>query len=169
MWSIRQLEEIRDDCLSDIIDMFPYMEGKLYKQRIEINHKTVRTLARYAGSYIEISAYLLSGSTTKVFFRTLIMKGIIKGQMRLSERDPKFERIICLLQEKHSDKYDFDEYRDYTKHHIELPQTTEKYKYAVHCPQCGDIFRYKRICKTVISPQDYICTKCKVNLERLQI
>lgn len=39
---------------------------KMARPRIEINHKTSTTLARYACRYIEISAYLLSGSTRNV-------------------------------------------------------------------------------------------------------
>lgn len=167
MWSIEQLEEIRDDCLADLVNVFPNMEDKLFVPRIEINHKRVSTLALYSAKTIQISAYLLSATTTRIFFQTLIMKGLVKGQLRLRDSDLAYEQTISILQEKYSGKYDFEEYKDYKKHHVELPQQTETYKYAVHCPRCGQIFRYKRICKTVISPQDYICTKCKVSLERL--
>ena len=118
MWSIKQLEEIRDDCLADIIAVFPDMEGQLTKQRIEINHRTINTLARFSMNYIEISVYLLSSSTTKIFLQTLIMKGVIKGQLRLQEYDLAFEQIVAILQKNNPDKYDFEEYKDFTKHNV---------------------------------------------------
>lgn len=39
MWSIEQLEEIRDHCLSDLAEIFPDRADKWSKPRIEINHK----------------------------------------------------------------------------------------------------------------------------------
>ena len=66
MWSIEKLEEIRDACMKDIVEIYPELYEKMARPRIEINHKTSTTLARYACRYIEISAYLLSGSTQEM-------------------------------------------------------------------------------------------------------
>lgn len=51
MWSIEQLEDIRDNCITDIIETYPELRGKLVKPRIEINHITSSTMARYSRDY----------------------------------------------------------------------------------------------------------------------
>ena len=81
MWSIEKLEDIRDDCMKDILDLYPEICEKLVKSRIEINHKTLSTMARFTQSYIEISVFLLAESTQSIFFQTLIMKGLIRSQI----------------------------------------------------------------------------------------
>ena len=168
MWSIDDLEDIRDDCMKDILEIYPELSGKLCKPRIEINHKTLSTMARYACNYIEISTYLLAGSTQSIFLQTLIMKGIIRGQVCRMVQNPYQEKIMKTLKDRFPEKYDFEEYKNLQKYHIEIPQKQEQpYKYAVRCPSCGELFRFKRICKTVLNPGDYVCSKCNVSLERL--
>ena len=81
MWSIEKLEDIRDDCMKDILDLYPEICEKLVKSRIEINHKTSSTMAKFTRSYIEISVFLLAESTQSIFFQTLIMKGLIRSQI----------------------------------------------------------------------------------------
>ena len=117
MWYIEKLEDIRDDCMKDILDIYPELREKLVKSRIEINHKTSSTMARYARSYIEISAFLLAGSTQSIFFQTLIMKGLIRGQICKLSPDLCEEEIVWSI----NDRF----------------------------------------------PEDYVCTKCNVSLERL--
>lgn len=168
MWSLEQLEDICEDCITDIITVYPELDEKIIKSRIEINHKTSSTLARYSLSRIEISAYLLAGSTQKIFFQTLIMKGLIRAQVMKLNPNLIEEEIVWSLDERFPGKYDFEEYKDFKKQNIKIPQKNgQEYKYAVHCPSCGELFKYKRICKTVLNPEDYLCLKCNVPLERL--
>lgn len=168
MWSIEKLEEIRDACMTDILEIYPELSEKLVKPRIEINHKTSSTMARYSRCYIEISAYLLTGSTQEIFFQTLIMKGLIRGQVCKLNTDRCEEEIVWSVNDRFPGKYDFEEYKNLQKQNIELPKKQEQqYKYAVRCPDCGELFKFKRICKTVLNPGDYVCTKCNVPLERL--
>lgn len=86
MWSVEKIEDIRDDCMKDILDLYPEIREKLVKSRIEINHKTSSTMARFTRSYIEISAFLLAESTQSIFFQTLIMKGLIRSQICVKRR-----------------------------------------------------------------------------------
>ena len=168
MWSIEKLEEIRDACMKDIVEIYPKLYEKMARPRIEINHKTSTTLARYASRYIEISAYLFSGSTQEIFFRTLVMKGLIRGQICKLNPDLCEEEIISALNDNFPGKYDFKEYNNLPKQNIELPKKqVQSYKYVVRCPNCGELFKFKRICKTVLNPENYVCTKCNLPLERL--
>lgn len=86
MWSVEKIGDIRDDCMKDILDLYPEIREKLVKSRIEINHKTSSTMARFTRSYIEISAFLLAESTQSIFFQTLIMKGLIRSQICVKRR-----------------------------------------------------------------------------------
>lgn len=96
------------------------------------------------------------------------MKGLIRGQICKLNPDLCEEETMWALNDNFPGKYDFEEYKDLNKQNIELPKKqVQSYKYAVHCPKCGELFKFKRICKTVINPQDYVCTKCNVPLERL--
>lgn len=168
MWSIEKLEDIRDDCMKDILEIYPELCEKLVKPRIEINHKTTSTMARYSRSYIEVSAYLLAGSTQEIFFQTLIIKGILRGQICKLNPNLYEEEIVLSLNDRFTGKYDFEEYKNLQKQNIERPKKHEQqYKYAVHCPNCGEVFKFKRICKTVLDPGDYVCMKCNVPLEHL--
>ena len=169
MWSIEKLESIRDNCMEDMLEMYPELSEQLIKPRIEICHKTSTTMARYARSYIEVSAYLLAGSTREIFFQTLIMMGLIRGQICKLIPDLYEEEIVWVLNDRFPGKFDFKEYKNLQKQNIELPKKQEQiYKYAVCCPNCGEMFRFKRICKTVLNPKDYVCTKCNVPLERMK-
>lgn len=166
MWTIDNLEDIRDDCMKDIFEIFPELREKLSKPRIEINHKTSSTMAKYSKNDIEISAYLLAGSTPRILLQTLIMKGIIRGQICKMLPDLYYEEIMYALKDRFPQKYDFEEYKDLQKYKVQIPKKQEQpYKYAVRCPGCGKIFKFKRICNTVLHPGDYICTKCNVPLE----
>ena len=111
MWSIEKLEEIRDACMKDIVEIYPKLYEKMARPRIEINHKTSTTLARY----IEISAYLFSGSTHEIFFRTLVMKGLIRGQICKLIPDLYEEEIVWVLNDRFPGKFDFKEYKIFNK------------------------------------------------------
>lgn len=96
------------------------------------------------------------------------MKGVIRGQ--ISKLNPSLyeEEIVWSLNDGFPGKYDFEEYKNLQKQNIELPKKHEQqYKYEVRCPDCGELFKFKRICKTVLNPEDYVCMKCNVPLERL--
>lgn len=167
MWSVEKIEDIRDDCMKDILDLYPEIREKLVKSRIEINHKTSSTMARFTRSYIEISAFLLAESTQSIFFQTLIMKGLIRSQICKFSPNLCEEEVLWSINDRFPEKYDFKKYKNLQKQNIEVPKKQEHiYKYAVCCPHCGELFRFKRICKTVLHPGDYVCTKCNVSLER---
>ena len=172
MWSIEALEDIREECMKDAVKLYPEIADQLKKQRIEVNHKRVRTMARYSSDQIQISAYLLSDKTPKKFFQTIIMRAIIRTQIKLLIPDSLEEMIEFNFISNFDDKYDFDNMLTLLhESECEIPEKkierNDVYRYAVKCPRCGQIFRYKRMCKTVSNPSDYICTKCHVPLERL--
>lgn len=43
----------------------------------------------------------------------------------------------------------------------------EEYKYSVGCPKCNGVWRRKRMCDLVKSPESYRCPKCGVALKRI--
>ena len=168
MWSIESIETIRDECLKDIEAKYPEIADKIVKPRIEINHRTTSTVARYRTNEIEFSAYLLAGTTEELFFRTAIMKGILLLQVCVLKPYLTRELSMQEIDEMYPGKYDFAEFLDHRSHNPDIKRNREEsYKYAVICPQCGSIFRYKRICKTVLNPELYFCTKCNVELVRI--
>ena len=73
MWSVEKIEDIRDDCMKDILDLYPEICEKLVKSRIEINHKTSSTMARFTRSYIEISAFLSEVEMLHCAFVKIVM------------------------------------------------------------------------------------------------
>lgn len=167
MWSIESIENIRDDCLRDIVERYPELANKIVKPRIEINHRTTSTVARYSISRIEFSAYVFAGTTEEIFFRTSIMKGIILSQVCVLNPNLTRESSMQEIDEMFPGKYDFEEFLKHRCFNTDIKRGREEsYKYVVKCPQCGTLFRYKRICKTVLNPELYVCTKCNVQLER---
>ena len=171
MWSIEALEEIREECMEDAFELYPELEDKLKKPWIDINHKTVRTIAQYYPDQVRISAYLLSDETPRKLLQNIIMRGIIRGQIQHKISLPA-EVIEINFVHNFPDKYDFENIHSMlSESDCEVPERNQKRngicRYAVRCPKCGQIIRFQRLCKTVTNPSDYVCSKCNVPLERL--
>lgn len=169
MWTLEQLDVIRDECIEDVLQVFPYMNGRIVKPYIEMNHKTTSTLARYSKGSIQFSAFLFAKSTKDTFFRTAIMKGLILGQVSKNMPEISTEMAMALIESSFPDKYDFDGFKECRDTNPDIPKNMQQeYKYAITCPQCGEVYRYKRMCKSVLYPEIYYCNKCNVSLKRIK-
>lgn len=148
MWSIEKLESIRDNCMEDMLEMYPELSEQLIKPRIEICHKTSTTMARYARSYIEVSAYLLAGSTLEIFFQTLIMMGLIRGQICKLIPDLYEEEIVWVLNDRFPGNLILKNTRIYRSRILNFQRNKSKYINMLFVAQtverCSDLNGFAR-------------------------